>query len=285
MKSKIMQWLAIVLSLETGLLHLLTSQGWFLQAPYVGYLFLANFLACLVAAYGIYRQQFWGWALGLVISLGSILGYVWSRTLGLPGTVVEAWFSPVGLVALAVESLFILLMLFRPWRSLNQSPAAPLPALLRDLLPSAGLLVIVLISFSALQWTSALADAVSPLDGHIHPGSLGELCRTPLTSFAQFEEQYGVRVIQVAVSALNSIVDVRFKIVDAKKAHALFDYHAALLVDQQALILAPHMHHHDKLISGGSFVIFFPTQRNTVHTGSSVSLVLGSLRLEPLIVQ
>ena len=88
-----------------------------------------------------------------------------------------------------------------------------------------------------------------------------------------------------ADTALNSIVDVRFKIVDAKKAHALFDYHAALLVDQQALILAPHMHHHDKLISGGSFVIFFPTQRNTVHTGSSVSLVLGSLRLEPLIVQ
>lgn len=286
MKSKLIEWLAIVLIIQTGVLHFMEAQGWYIEAPYMGYVFMANVLASLLSAYGIYRKRAWGWALGAFVAGASIAGYIWSRTLGLPGTVVEEWFNPVGLVALTVEGLFLLLLVWRPWRiATDQSAPVVLPAIFMDALPTVGLILIALVSFSATQWAASAANARAMTDGHAHVASLGELCRTPLTTLSQLEDLYGVQIAQVAISALDSIVDVRFRIVDAEKAAALFNSHAALLVEQQSLILAPHMHNHDKLKSGGTYLIFFPTQRNTVHTGSEVSLVFGSLRVQPIKVK
>jgi hypothetical protein len=79
--------------------------------------------------------------------------------------------------------------------------------------------------------------------GH-HVASLDKVCSTPVTSFAQLEEIYGVQVSLVATSMMDSIVDVRLKVVDPNKAHSLLQNQAALLVGQQSLILAPHMHSH-----------------------------------------
>jgi hypothetical protein len=31
--------------------------------------------------------------------------------------------------------------------------------------------------------------------------------------------------------------------------------------------------------------MFFPTMRNTIHSGSEVSLVLGKVRVEPLVIK
>jgi hypothetical protein len=85
---------------------------------------------------------------------------------------------------------------------------------------------------------------------------------------------------------MGSIVDVRMKIMDPNKAHALLQNQAALLVDQQALILAPHMHSHGgtRLKAGKVFVVFFPTQQ-IIQPGSDVSLVFGNLRVEPVRVK
>jgi hypothetical protein len=279
MKSKILQWLALVLILETGLLHFVTAQAEFEEAAYLGYLFMANFLAALVAAYGIYRFKAWGWALGAFIAAGSMAGYIWSRTLGMPGMEVEAWVTPYGLVALGVEGLFLLLCGFRPWRVFTSAEPQPnFPLLLRDLAPTLGLLVIVSLSFGAYRW-----DARVSADVHNH-GTVAELCSTPLTSLADLEQRYGVSLSLVAVTALDSFVDVRFRVLDAQKARALFANHAALLVEQKELILAPHMHNHDKLKSGGTYLIFFPTQR-LIRPGTQVSLVFGRMRVEPVTVK
>lgn len=85
MKVKMLRGLAIFLIIEVGLVHYFSSQHEFEEAWILGYLFMANFLGAFVAAYGIYRRKNWGWALGLLISAGSILAYIWSRTSGLPG--------------------------------------------------------------------------------------------------------------------------------------------------------------------------------------------------------
>jgi hypothetical protein len=116
MKSKIINWIAIVLVLETGLLHLMTAQSEYEEAAYMGYLFVGNFCIALLSAYGIYRRQLWGWLFGLFIAVGSIIGYAWSRTQGMPGMEVEEWFTPYGIVAMAVEGIFIALFLLRPWK-------------------------------------------------------------------------------------------------------------------------------------------------------------------------
>ena len=98
------------------------------------------------------------------------------------------------------------------------------------------------------------------------------------------EETYGIQVSLVAVTALHSIVDVRLKIIDPEKAHTLLQNQAAVLIDQQSLILSPHLHTHYKLKAGKMFFMFFPTQK-TIYTGSQLSLVFGSTRVEPITVR
>jgi len=283
MKSKFLHWLAIVLILETGLLHIITSQIEYDKAAYMGYLFAANFFGSLVAAFGIYHKQFWGWMLGLVIATGSIVGYTWSRTLGMPGMNVEEWFTPYGVVSLSVECAFILLSLSRPWKT-PASGLQPVPVInprLQYAPHAIGSLVIIMIGIFAYQWDLSVIQAL----GH-HVGSLDQVCSTPAITRAELEEEYGIQISQVATSMMGSIVDVRIKIVDPDKAHAILQNQAALLVGQQSLILAPHMHSHNstRLKPGKIFIVFFPSEQ-IIYTGSEVSLVFGPIRTEPVIVR
>ena len=278
---KILTWLAIVLILETGLLHLVTAQGEYEEAAYMGYLFVANFSGSLIAALGIYHRQVWGWALGLVIAIGSIAGYAWSRTVGMPGMNVEEWFAPYGIVSMGVEGAFILIVLSRPWKMVA-GEAIPIAAPRFSYAPHlAGLVVIASIGLLTYQWNVSVTRAF----GH-HVGSLDQVCNTPPVTLADLEERYGIKVSLVAISMMDSIVDVRIKVVDPEKAHALLQNQAALLVNQEALIIAPHMHSHagPRLKAGKIFTVFFPTEQ-IVQTGSFVSLVFGPVRVEPVEVK
>jgi hypothetical protein len=280
-KSKFLYWFAIVLILETGLLHIITAQAEYEEAAYLGYLFAANFFGSLIAAFGIYRRQVWGWVLGLVIAAGSIAGYAWSRTLGMPGMNVEEWFNPYGIISMSVEGAFIFLFLFRPWRIPPGDVLLGNNPMLRAAPPVIGILLIVLTSFLTYQWNVAVVQGF----GH-HVGSLSQVCRTPPMSSAELEEAYGIQISLVATSVMDSIVDVRIKIIDADKAHVILQNQAALLIGQEALILAPHMHSHigARLKAGKIFTVFFPTQQ-IIHGGSEVSLVFGPVRTEPVVVR
>jgi hypothetical protein len=91
-----------------GLIHLLVTPEYYGFAAYLGLLMIANFAGSMVSAVGIYQGQIWGWMLGVVIAGGAFLGYIESRTLGLPG--LPAWepFTELpGLISLVVEALFV----------------------------------------------------------------------------------------------------------------------------------------------------------------------------------
>lgn len=279
MKSRIFHWLAIILILEVGLIHFVTAQHEYEEAAYVGYLFVLNFTGALLAAYGIYRRGMWGWWLGLAIAAGSIAGYIWSCTLGLPGTEVEEWFLPSGVIALALESLYVLIVLARPWRTPEGTESNPHPALFQHLLPASVMVGMILIAGYANLSTISAGDA------HHAMGDINQLRRMIPISQDVLEQRYGMRITQAAISALDSIVDVRIKVVDPEKAHPLLEDATALFVDGQAVILSPHMHTHAKLKPGQIYVMFFPTQNRTVHFGSEISLVFGDLRVEPVITK
>lgn len=117
MKNKHLHLLAIILILAAGILHYVTAAEEYSKARYMGVLFLANFLGSLISAFGISRRKLgWGWMLGVVIAAGSIVGYVLSRTAGMPGMEVEEWYDPIGIPALIAEALFLLVfVLARPW--------------------------------------------------------------------------------------------------------------------------------------------------------------------------
>jgi uncharacterized membrane protein YfcA len=100
-------WMGILLIAALGLIHLLEAPEELEEATYLGLLFLANFGGAVVAAIGIYRGHKWGWGLGALLAGGAFVGYVISRTLGLPGMPVEEWLVPLGVISLLVEGLFM----------------------------------------------------------------------------------------------------------------------------------------------------------------------------------
>ncbi len=113
--SKYFFWLGIISILVTGLIHGIEAPDCFSEAVYKGWLFYANALGALMAAAGIFYKNQWGWKLGTVIAVGSILGYVASRTIGLPMLAPEpdAWLEPLGVVSLLVEGLFVVVFVLR----------------------------------------------------------------------------------------------------------------------------------------------------------------------------
>jgi hypothetical protein len=101
---------AVVAIVATGLIHLMTARDSFGEATYKGVLFVANGVGALVAAVGVYRDRDWGWLLGALVAGGAFLGYVLSRTVGLPGLPAEpdAWFEPLGVASLMAEAVFLM---------------------------------------------------------------------------------------------------------------------------------------------------------------------------------
>ncbi|HEV2752173.1 MAG TPA: hypothetical protein VGV12_16740 [Gemmatimonadales bacterium] len=109
-----LKWLAITAIVATGLIHFGEARDAFDDATYKGLLFVANGVGALTAAVGLYGNRRGGWLLGLLVAGGAFIGYVASRTIGLPGLAPEpdAWLEPAGVASLVFEALFIVLFVF-----------------------------------------------------------------------------------------------------------------------------------------------------------------------------
>lgn len=102
-------WFGIVCVLAIGLIHVINAPDSLTEAAYKGWLFYANGVGVLIAAYGIYQNKSWGWYLGLFIAVASVAGYVTSRIVGLPQIPAEpdAWLEPLGVASLIAEGAFV----------------------------------------------------------------------------------------------------------------------------------------------------------------------------------
>jgi hypothetical protein len=106
-QGKLLTLVGIVLITLEGLIHLIGAPDSFEDATYMGLSFLAIVLGAAVASVGIYRGQRWGWSFGALIAGSALVGYVISRTTGLPGLPAEEWLEPLGMLSLLVEGLFV----------------------------------------------------------------------------------------------------------------------------------------------------------------------------------
>lgn len=110
--SRTVTWGTVVTLLATALIHFVEAPAAFSEATYKGLLFVANGVGALIAAGGILRGAWsWGWLLGVVVAGGAMVGYVASRTVGLPGIPAEpdAWLEPWGVASLLLEGIVVLL--------------------------------------------------------------------------------------------------------------------------------------------------------------------------------
>jgi len=123
--SRSLKIVAMVAIFATGLIHLVTAPDSFGEATYKGLLFVANGVGGLVAAVGVYRDRGdWGWLLGALVAGGAFVGYVLSRTVGLPGLPAEseAWLEPLGVASLIAEGVFLMVFAMARRQSSVASP-------------------------------------------------------------------------------------------------------------------------------------------------------------------
>ena len=90
-------------------IHLILAPEYFGEKAYVGVLFLLGALAGGLAALRLWqRNDRQAWVLGSLISVGMGVGFILSRTVGLPGFHESEW-ELSGIVSLLFEAGFVAL--------------------------------------------------------------------------------------------------------------------------------------------------------------------------------
>ena len=109
--------LAAVLALAVAAIHV-KDQGGLTQLrdpAYVGYGYWALEVAGVACAVLLLsRRQRAGWLLAVAVAVGPLVGFILSRSVGLPGYTddVGNWTEPIAVAALLVEALLLVLALW-----------------------------------------------------------------------------------------------------------------------------------------------------------------------------
>ena len=98
-----------------GLIHLLDAPGKYSETPYMFWMYLALIAGCLVGATLLLcAPTRLGWLAAVALSSLPFMGYVLSRSTGLPGAMgdIGNWTEPLGLASLYVEACVCVLGLY-----------------------------------------------------------------------------------------------------------------------------------------------------------------------------
>ncbi len=114
----LVQRAAVVVGLGgIALVHLLDVEDRLTEVPYIGWLFVAIIVASLaVASLLIRSDDRRAWAAAGLIAGATIMGYVVTRTIGMPndgGDDIGNWTEPLGLASLMIEGIVVVLAVSR----------------------------------------------------------------------------------------------------------------------------------------------------------------------------
>ncbi|MGW4568057.1 hypothetical protein ACWEN3_38690 [Streptomyces sp. NPDC004561] len=113
-------------ALGNVVLHALLVPDHLEEKFYIGLLFALGSAVMLVVAVGLVtlRRPMVAWLTGAAVSIGMVIGFLLSRTVGLPDGYYEpGWEAPYGPLSLIVEGLFVLACL--AWLGSPAAPGAP----------------------------------------------------------------------------------------------------------------------------------------------------------------
>jgi hypothetical protein len=122
------------------------------------------------------------------------------------------------------------------------------------------------------------------------PGTASEHGHEALTSISAkaLEEQYGLRVTLIGVTAGGGMVDFRFKVIDAEKAKALLDHHEnmpqLIPVGSQVRLGIPGAHS-PSYADGKVYYMLYGNAGGIVRPGMPVQVAFGDVVLEPVVAQ
>jgi hypothetical protein len=102
------------------------------------------------------------------------------------------------------------------------------------------------------------------------------------------EQQWGIRLTQIGVTADGGLVDIRYQVVDADKALSFLDRPANMPVliaeDTNVTVRATAMMpmRHD-VQAGRTYFILYRNTGGAIHRGGMVTVAFGTMRLEHLV--
>jgi hypothetical protein len=157
------------------------------------------------------------------------------------------------------------------------NPGADQPGWRKYLVPAALLALVILFGFLTYR------TYIKPETAVLLPGKV-------LISQDKLEEQSGMRVTLLAVTAAGGMVDFRFKVTDAEKAKKTLQDEKnipSLMVAGSNVSLkpAPQTLQDAKLENGLVYYILYSNAGNLVKPGAPVSVVIGDWQLEPIIAK
>ena len=101
--------IGVATALALAAIHLIEMPEDYEEMPYLGVLFGIGGALLLATVVGLVRHS-WSrlaWATGALVAAGMFVGYVISRTVGLPGMEIEPWGEPLGVLSLVLEAVFV----------------------------------------------------------------------------------------------------------------------------------------------------------------------------------
>lgn len=103
MDTSTMRKLAAAALALTGLLHLILAPEYMAEQAYIGVLFIAGGLSSLaIGAWLWAKDDSRAWVLGSLVALGMAVGFILSRTTGLPGFHEGEW-ELSGIISVLLE--------------------------------------------------------------------------------------------------------------------------------------------------------------------------------------
>jgi hypothetical protein len=143
----------------------------------------------------------------------------------------------------------------------------------------------------------ALLLLVGALAFRVSVAARAPLPPAPPPASPAIEDRWGIRITQLALTADGGLVDLRYQIIDPDKALPLIEAENANPQEQQppmalvaedsgvritAIALMPP--HHD-LVAGRTQFLIFHNSQDAIRPGRPVTLAIGDLRLEHIVVQ
>jgi hypothetical protein len=100
----------LALAVVAGI-HLMDLSSKFSEVPYLGVGYFGLIVGAVASMVLLVRRDHRGWLLGGGLALATIVGFVLSRTTGLPASTddIGNWSEPLGIVALLAEAIVVAL--------------------------------------------------------------------------------------------------------------------------------------------------------------------------------
>ena len=110
-----------------------------------------------------------------------------------------------------------------------------------------------------------------------------------VTTQAAFEEKWGIHVSHIAVVADGGLIDFRFQVIDSDKASPVMEVetrpHLYVEGTGQEVSGLYHIMHNHAIAAGESHYLIYNNANGAIKRGTSISVVIGDMRLEHLIAQ